>query len=222
MVFQAPHRGLAERYLADFHLVPGRVFFYLKLALVIGILAASPVIFSQIWRFIAPGLYRHEKKILIPFTLLSTFCFLGGAAFGYFVVFPPAFRFLVGYNNEFLTSLPSVSEYFTLATRLLLAFGAIFEIPILMVFLAKIGMIDVAFLNRNRKYAILINFIIAAVLTPTPDVVNQMLMGVPLLILYEVSVLAVWLFGRKGFKDYAADAEDEAADSSRYGKGEQE
>jgi sec-independent protein translocase protein TatC len=137
--------------------------------------------------------------------LLSTFCFIGGAAFGYLVVFPPAFRFLVGYNNEFLTSLPAVSEYFSLAIRLLLAFGAIFEMPILMVFLAKAGVVDVAFLNRNRKYSILINFIIAAILTPTPDVVNQMMMGVPLLILYEISVVSVWLFGRKKFLGFNED-----------------
>jgi sec-independent protein translocase protein TatC len=166
---------------------------------VCGILLASPVIFLQIWKFIAPGLYRHEKRLLLPFSILSTCCFLGGAAFGYYIVFPPAFRFLVGYSNEFLTSLPSVSEYFSLALRLLLAFGAIFEMPILMVFLAKFGVIDVSFLNRNRKYAILINFIIAAILTPTPDVVNQMMMGIPLLLLYEISVLCVWLFGRKKF-----------------------
>jgi sec-independent protein translocase protein TatC len=167
------------------------------------------VIFSQIWRFIAPGLYRHERKVLVPFSLLSTFCFLGGAAFGYLVVFPPAFRFLVGYSNEYLTSLPAVSEYFSLATRLLLAFGAIFEMPILMVFLAKIGMINVSFLNRNRKYAILINFIIAAILTPTPDVVNQMMMAIPLLILYEISVLAVWLFGRRGFHGFQDGGQEE-------------
>jgi sec-independent protein translocase protein TatC len=163
---------------------------------------ASPVVFSQIWRFIAPGLYKHEQRVLIPFSLLSTCCFLGGAAFGYLVVFPPAFRFLVGYNNDFLTSLPAVSEYFSLALRLLLAFGAIFEMPILMVFLAKAGIVDTAFLNRNRKYAILINFIIAAILTPTPDVVNQMMMGIPLLILYEVSVVSVWVFGRKKFMGF--------------------
>ncbi len=165
----------------------------------------SPVIFSQLWRFIAPGLYKHEQRVLIPFSLLSTICFLGGAAFGYFVVFPPAFTFLVGYNNEFLTSLPAVSEYFSLALRLLLAFGAIFEMPIMMVFLAKAGIVDTAFLNRNRKYAILINFIIAAILTPTPDVVNQMMMGVPLLILYEISVVAVWMFGRKKFLGFKED-----------------
>ena len=214
MVLQAAHRGPAQGHLADLHLVSGRVFFYLKLALVVGILLASPVIFSQLWRFIAPGLYKHEKKVLIPFSLLSTCCFIGGAAFGYLVVFPPAFRFLVGYNNEFLTSLPAVSEYFTLATRLLLAFGAIFEMPVLMVFLAKIGMVNVAFLNRNRKYAILVNFIVAAVLTPTPDVVNQMMMGIPLLVLYEISVLAVWLFGRRSFKDFAPEAEGESDDLS--------
>lgn len=163
---------------------------------------ACPVIFSQLWRFVAPGLFSHEKRVVVPFSILSTFCFIGGAAFGYFVVFPPAFRFLVGYNNEFLTSMPAVSEYFSLATRLLLAFGAIFEMPIFMVFMAKVGLIDVGFLNRNRKYAILINFIIAAILTPTPDVVNQLMMGVPLMVLYEISVLAVWLFGRKSFSGF--------------------
>jgi len=164
---------------------------------------ACPVVFAQIWRFVAPGLFKHEKKILLPFSFLSSCCFIGGAAFGYFVVFPPAFRFLVGYNNEFLTSLPAVSEYFSLATRLLLAFGVIFEMPIFMVFLSKVGVVSVSFLNRNRKYAILINFVIAAILTPTPDIVNQMMMGIPLMILYEISVVAVWLFGRKGFGGFS-------------------
>lgn len=145
----------------------------------------------------APGLYKHEKRLLLPFSFLSSLCFLGGAAFGYFVVFPPAFRFLLGYSADFLTPMPAVTEYFSLSLRLLLAFGVIFELPILMVFLARIGIVDVAFLNKNRKYAVLINFIIAAVLTPTPDIVNQMLMGIPLLVLYEVSVVGVWLFGRK-------------------------
>lgn len=95
--------------------------------------------------------------------------------------------------------MPAVGEYFSLALRLLIAFGVIFEMPIFMVFLAKIGVVNVAFLNKNRKYAILINFIIAAILTPTPDVVNQMMMGIPLLILYEISVIAVYFFGKKSF-----------------------
>ena len=165
------------------------------------------MIFYQGWRFIAPGLYRHEKRIVVPFTLISTLFFLSGTSFGYFIVFPPAFKFLVGYNTAFLTSLPSVSEYFSLAIRLLIAFGLIFEMPVLMVFLAKVGLVSVSFLNRNRKYAILINFIIAAILTPTPDVVNQMMMGVPLIVLYEVSVLSVWFFGRQTFKGFDPKAE---------------
>ncbi len=110
----------------------------------------------------------------------------------------------MGYNNTYLTSLPGVSEYFSLALRLLIAFGVIFELPIFMVFLAKIGLVDIAFLNKNRKYALLINFIIAAILTPTPDVVNQLLMAGPLIVLYEVSVVAVWIFGRKICKDFVA------------------
>lgn len=176
-------------------------------------LLGSPVIFWQIWKFVAPGLYKHEKRALLPFSFLSSVCFLGGTAFGYFIVFPPAFRFLLGYSAAFLTPMPAVSEYFSLSLRLLIAFGVIFELPILMVFLAKIGIVDVPFLNRNRKYAILVNFIIAAILTPTPDIVNQMLMGVPLLVLYEISVVAVWIFGRKKLK-YASqpEPEDDAAE----------
>ena len=145
--------------------------------------------------------------MLIPFTILSSICFLGGTAFGYLVVFPPAFNFLVGYNSEYLTSLPAVSEYFSLAIRLLIAFGVIFEIPIFMVFLAKTGLINVSFLNRNRKYAFLINFIIAAILTPTPDIVNQLMMAGPLIVLYEISVLAVWLFGKKQFTGFEENAQ---------------
>lgn len=95
-----------------------------------------------------------------------------------------------------------MSEYFSLALRLLLAFGAIFEMPILMVFLAKVGVVDTAFLNKNRKYAVLINFVIAAILTPTPDVVNQLMMAIPLIVLYELSVVCVWLFGKRKFSDF--------------------
>jgi sec-independent protein translocase protein TatC len=175
------------------------------------VLIASPVIFWQIWKFVAPGLYKHEKRLLLPFSFLSALCFIGGAAFGYFVVFPPAFSFLLGYSADFLTPMPAVKEYFSLSLRLLIAFGVVFELPILMVFLAKLGIVDVPFLNKNRKYAILINFIIAAVLTPTPDIVNQMLMGVPLMVLYEISVVAVWIFGRKKLK-YALKESDTAED----------
>jgi len=170
-----------------------------------GLILSSPVIFWQLWSFVAPGLYRHEKRVVLPFSFLSSVCFLGGATFGYYVVFPPAFRFLMGYTTDFLSPLPTVTEYFSLSLRLLIAFGVIFEMPVFMVLLAKLGIVDRPFLTRNRKYAFLLSFIIAAILTPTPDVVNQLLMAVPLVVLYEVSIIAVWLFGRK----MPVDAEEE-------------
>jgi sec-independent protein translocase protein TatC len=144
-----------------------------------------------------------KKRVLVPFSLLSSLCFIGGCGLWLSGGLPPAFTFLVGYNNEFLTSMPAVSEYFSLAIRLLLAFGVIFEMPLFMVFLAKAGMVSVGFLKRNRKYAILINFIIAAILTPTPDIVNQLMMAIPLVVLYEISVVAVSFFGGTGFSGFS-------------------
>ncbi|MCL2458870.1 MAG: twin-arginine translocase subunit TatC [Desulfobulbus sp.] len=170
---------------------------------------ASPVIFLQIWRFVSPGLYRHEKRVAIPFVGVSTLFFLAGAAFGYWVVFPPAFRFLLGYTNDFLEPLPSVDEYFSLALRLFFAFGLIFELPVMMVLLGKIGLVNKPFLVKNRKYAVLIAFIVAAILTPTPDVVNQVLMAGPLVLLYEVSIVAVSLFARTTLFVFAPKSEGE-------------
>ncbi|MCI5143026.1 MAG: twin-arginine translocase subunit TatC [Candidatus Electrothrix sp. ATG1] len=196
MVLSATYPGTSGKQEPNIYFVSRRIFFYLKLALVAGILLASPVIFHQIWRFIAPGLYQHEKQLLLPFSVISTFCFLGGAAFGYFVVFPPAFGFLISYSSEFLDPMPAVSEYFSLALHLLFAFGGIFELPVFMVFLAKLGTIDAQLLAKNRKYAFLIAFIVAAIVTPTPDVVNQLLMAGPLVVLYEISIVAVRFFTR--------------------------
>nr|WP_233249306.1 twin-arginine translocase subunit TatC [Desulfobulbus oligotrophicus] len=172
--------------------------------MVCGVVFASPVIFLQIWRFVSPGLYRHEKKVIVPFALISTLCFLGGAAFGYLVVFPAAFKFLLGYSSEFLEPMPAVEEYFSLALRLFIAFGLMFELPVFMVFLSKIGVVNRSFLSKNRKYAVLIAFIVAAVLTPTPDVVNQLLMAGPLILLYEVSIVAVGIFGRTTLAGFPA------------------
>lgn len=154
----------------------------------------------------------------MPFTVVSTCCFLGGAAFGYFVVFPPAFRFLISYSSEFLDPMPAVSEYFSLALRLLLAFGVIFEIPVFMVFLAKLGIVDAPFLAKNRKYALLLAFIIAAIVTPTPDVVNQLLMAGPLVVLYEISIIAVRFFARTplaGLEQKEHDEHDENNTNNR-------
>lgn len=142
----------------------------------------------------APGLYSHEKRVLLPFSLISSFCFIGGGAFAYYVVFPPAFDFLMGYNNEYLSALPAVKEYFSLALRLLIGFGIIFEMPVFMVLLARLGIVNCKVLHENRRYGIVIAFIVAAVVTPTSDIINQLLMALPLIILYEISIVAVWLF----------------------------
>ena len=147
----------------------------------------------------APGLYRNERRVLFPFILLSVFCFLFGAAFAYWVVFPPAFRFLTSYQGEGLKVMPAVREYFSLCLRLIIAFGVVFELPVAMVFAAKTGVVDAKKLAAGRKYALLAAFIIAAVVTPTPDVVNQLLMAGPLVVLYEIGIVAVRLLGRKRF-----------------------
>lgn len=170
-------------------------------------LLASPVIFWQIWRFVAPGLYRHEKRLALPFGLLSSFSFLGGAAFGYLILFPPAFKFLAGYASEYLRPLPAVNEYFSLSLRLLLACGVIFELPVFMVLLAKVGIVDLPFLRKNRKYALLLSFVLAAIVTPTADVVNQLLLAGPLYLLYELGMVAVALFARKRLADFLPAAE---------------
>ncbi len=176
---------------------PEAFFTYLKLALVGGVFLASPYILWQIWGFIAPGLYSHERKWTAPFILFGSLFFVGGGLFGYLVVFPAAFNFLAGYAGKDLKLMPGLSEYFTFAIKLLLGFGLAFELPVFMVFLSLIGIIDARMLRENRKYALLIAFVIGAILTPTPDVVNQCLLAFPLLFLYEISIWAIALIGKR-------------------------
>ena len=173
---------------------------YLKTAFVTGILLASPVIFYQLWMFIAPGLYQKEKKYIIPFVLCSTLLFVGGALFGYFIVFPFGFKFFLGYANEYIQALPTVKQYFSFSTKLLLAFGVVFELPVVIFFLSRMGIVTPAFLKKNRKYAILLTFALAAIFTP-PDVITQCMMAVPLIVLYEAGIIIALLFGKKQDKD---------------------
>lgn len=168
-------------------------FAYLKLAFVCGIFIASPIILYEIWAFIAPGLYRHEKRIILPLAFISSLCFVGGGLFGYFVVFPAAFGFFAGYSGAGLKLMPNITEYLSLAMHLLFAFGLVFELPVAMLCLGLLGVIDVEKLKKWRRYAILIAFIIAAIFTPTPDVINQTLMAIPLVLLYELGIWLVWL-----------------------------
>jgi sec-independent protein translocase protein TatC len=167
--------------------LPEMFFTYLKTAFLAGALLVSPVLFYQIWLFIAPGLYQNEKRFAIPFVVCSTILFVGGSLFGYFVVFPFGFRFFLGFANDYIQALPSVKQYFSFAIKLLLAFGAVFELPVVIFFLARMGLVTPELLRRKRKYAILLTFVMASILTP-PDVVTQLMMAGPLIILYEISI----------------------------------
>ncbi|MBE9571055.1 MAG: twin-arginine translocase subunit TatC [Proteobacteria bacterium] len=168
--------------------LPEMFFAYIKVAFIAGIMAASPLIFYQLWMFIAPGLYQKEKKMAIPFVISSTILFVGGALFGYFVVFPFGFKFFIGFSNEYVKALPSVKQYFSFSMKLLFAFGVVFELPVIIFFLSKMGIVTPQFLRQKRKYAILLTFALAAILTP-PDVITQCMMAGPLIVLYEIGIL---------------------------------
>ncbi len=179
-----------------FTALPEAFFTYLKVALLAGIGLASPVIIYQFWRFIAPGLYHKERRALMPIVLFSTFFFVGGALFGYFVVFPFGFKFFIGFASDNIRAMPSIREYLKFAAKLLFAFGFIFELPLFTFFLARLGLVNAELLRSKQKYAILVIFMLAAILTP-PDIVTQVMMAGPLLILYELSIWIAKVFGRK-------------------------
>ena len=179
--------------------LPEAFFTYLKVAFLTGVLLAVPVIMHQLWMFIAPGLYNREKRLVLPIVFLSSLFFLGGALFGYFIVFPFGFKFFMGFASDYVRPLPSMKEYLGFSTRLLFAFGIVFELPLFITFLAKLGIVDVRFLKAKRKYAILLFFVFAAILTP-PDVITQVMMAGPLILLYEVSILGAKVFGKKEAK----------------------
>ncbi len=176
-------------------IAPTEIFFtYLKCAVLAGFVVALPVIFWQLWAFISPGLYETEKSVVGPFVVISTLLFAGGAAFGYTVVFPLMFDFFTAFDSDFVQSAWSMREVFALTTRLLLAFGAAFELPVLVFFLTLAGIVDAPTLLRGTPYAVLAVFIAAAVLTP-PDWVSQVLLAVPMVVLYLLGVGVAFLFG---------------------------
>ena len=176
--------------------LPEAFFVYLKSALLAGIFLAAPVILYEFWMFVAPGLYEKEKKVLFPVVLLCSFFFIGGALFGYFMVFPYGFEFFLGFATEYLKPLPSMKEYFSFASKVLIAFGVVFELPLIITLFARLGLVSVEFLKKNRKYALLLFFVGAALLTP-PDVVTQVLMALPLMVLYEISIIGARIFKRR-------------------------
>jgi sec-independent protein translocase protein TatC len=193
---------------------PAEIFFtYLKVALLAGFVATVPIFFWQIWSFVAPGLYPAEKKVALPFVVVASLLFLAGAAFAHQLVFPAVFEFFASYGNDFVVAAWTMSEVFSMTTQLILAFGVCFEMPVLVFFLAMSGVVTPKQLFGWTKYAVLASFIIAAVLTPTPDAVTQTLLAGPLIALYLLGVGVAWLFGAK--EKSAAASEEKSVTTPR-------
>ena len=191
---------------------------YMKVSLLAGLFLASPVMFYQLWKFVAPGLYPRERRAVFPFVTFSVACFVGGAAFGYFVVFPPMFAFLIGVGFRTLGDMEEVlggmikfsadtpialaptimmDEYLGLAAKTLLGFGAAFELPVLMAFLGAVGVVSYRAMLRFSRYAVILIAIVSAILTPDPTALSMVLLAVPLCVLYFVGVGLAFVLGRR-------------------------
>ena len=177
--------------------VPEIFLLYLKMSFFAGIFLASPWVLTQVWLFIAPGLYQRERRYAVPFIFFGTGFFLAGAAFGHYVVFPYASHFLTTYGGEGIEVLLTVSQVFSFYSKFILGMGLVFEIPTVVFVLARIGLVTPHFLWSKFRYAVLLIFVIAAVITPTPDVVTQSLLALPMIALYVLSIGVAWLFGRE-------------------------
>jgi len=160
----------------------------LKVSFFTAFLLSLPIIFWQFWLFVAPGLYENEKKLVVPFVLFATIMFLSGATFCYYIVVPLGFDFLVNFGAQLFKALPSIGEYVSFFTKLLFGFGLAFELPVITFFFAKLGFVTDKSLIRFFRYAIIIIFLVSALLTP-PDILTQFLMAGPLVILYGISIL---------------------------------
>jgi sec-independent protein translocase protein TatC len=177
----------------------------IKIALIAGLILASPLVFTQLWLFIAPGLYSHEKKWAIPFVVMSSFFFVLGAAFSHYIVFPLTWRFFVGFTTDFLTFMPRIEPAFAIYLRLILALGITFQLPTLVLFLARMGMVSPRFMIKNFKYAVLLIVLAAAVLSPDGGGVGMVAMGGPVIVLYIFSIGLAWMFGKKKRTDGDSD-----------------
>ena len=177
---------------------PGQAFsMHLQIAMIAGVVVAAPYIMYQVWKFIAPGLYSNEKRMAIPFVLFSTIGFIGGALFNHYVVFRYMMSFFASFDGPDLRFLPTIDSTFDLYTKFLICMGLVFQMPTIVFFLAKMQMITAGFLIRHFKYAFLLIFIAAAVLTPTGDPVTQAIFAAPMVILYLLGIVIAWIVGPK-------------------------
>ncbi|MCE5282658.1 MAG: twin-arginine translocase subunit TatC [Deltaproteobacteria bacterium] len=194
--------------------LPEAFFIHMKIAFFASLFLTAPYTLFELWRFISPGLYREEKRMVVPFVFFSTILFGSGVLFGYFVALPPAFSFFVSFSTDFLKPMISFREYLSLTLKFLLAFGLCFEMPVFMFFLAKMGVVNAKLLSKQRRYAILIIFIAAAILTPSPDAISQIIMAIPLMLLYEVSIIVVKFAKRKPAQEETESTTEETKETN--------
>jgi len=185
---------------------PGEAFgMYINVALIVGAVIAAPYVMYQVWLFIAPGLYSNEKRMAIPFVVLTTGGFVLGAAFNHYVAFPFMMAFFASFNGTDLAFMPRLEDTFGLYVKMLLGFGIIFQMPAVVFFLAKMRLVTARFLWDKLRYAILVTFIIAAVITPTGDPFNQTIFAAPMIALYLISIVIAWVVGPKRAKATAGE-----------------
>jgi sec-independent protein translocase protein TatC len=175
----------------------GGFMFSLKIGALAGLVLASPFVFSQVWLFVAPGLYAREKKVVLPFVLFSSLLFFAGAWFAHAIAYPSVWKFFASYQQAGLLFYPNIDSTFSFYVKMVLGLGAVFQMPILVFFLARFGIVSAKFLLQKAKYAILIIFIIAAIMTPSPDMMTQCIFAAPMLVLYAVSIGVAWMVGKK-------------------------
>jgi sec-independent protein translocase protein TatC len=174
---------------------------YMKMAFFVGIFVASPLLLYQIWAFISPGLYKHERVWAIPFIVFGSLFFIGGGLFGHYVLFPVTFQFLGEFGGQDMKFLPKVTEYYNFYSWFVLALGIVFQLPVVIFVLARIGLVTARFLLVQFKYAVLASFVISALITPTADIVTQSLLAGPMLLLYLLGVGVAWIFGKRRRKE---------------------
>lgn len=179
--------------------------FSLKLSALAGLLVASPFLFTQLWLFVAPGLYAREKKVVVPFVFFASILFLGGAYFAHVVAYPSMYKFFASYEDGALRFMPTVDTVFGLYVKTVLGLGFVFQMPMLVFFLARFGVVTAGFMVRKFKYAVLLIVVIAAVITPSADIPTLVIFSGPMLVLYILSIGVAWLFGKKKPAEDAAD-----------------
>ena len=186
---------------------------YLKVSFFAAVFMAVPFILYQAWKFIGPALYKEEKQVVVPFILFGSLFFAAGAAFCYYIASPPAFKFLLNeYSSEYVKAFPTIREGLSFLMALIFGFGLVFEFPLIIFILARVGVVTSKWLREKRKYAIIISAMIAAILTPTTDAISMMLMFVPIIVFYELGILVAWIFGKK--KKAENEEEDEDRDEN--------